>query len=332
MYKILLTADIHWGLLNKDEDSLWALNTMENYAIQNGIEHAFILGDLFHNRLILDIISHHKIVEFFKASKLHWVVFPGNHDLPRKNTWKITALNTIQNVNVVLDISKIKIENLNFWILPFIKNDELYMKAAHEINQEASEEDILLTHVAVNKAIRNVCYMDQYGGSIDLSNTKFKYIFAGHFHNHQKIQNFYYVGSPIPFRFDEGLVKHGFMTLDSNFGVEFIDLYEFEGHPPYYLSIYPDDIENVNVEGNNIRIIFNSDEYDINQDEIKKTLKEKGALSIKTQNNIIEKTKITNQNVGGDLLSLSEAYINETEFDDTNKELLIQLNREILND
>lgn len=333
MNKIILTADIHWGVLNKEEDTLWALNKIEEYANDNNIKYVFILGDLFHNRLALNITNYHILLDFFKSSSLEWITFPGNHDLPKKDSWTITVLTTLSDyITLITDIKKIKIYNFTFWILPFIKSDKIYMKAVGKINSKASENDILLTHVAVNKATYNYCFMDHHTGIVSFEQTKFRQVFAGHFHNYEQIGNFYYVGSPIPFRYDEGIVDHGFVVLDEDYNTEFIDLYQFDGHPPYYLSVLSSDIDNIDVEGNNIRIIVDNEEFDFNQNEICKKLYDKGALQVKIHSRDIQREVTAEEELkeNQDLLSLTESYIQSVDLPDIDKNYLIELNRDIM--
>ena len=128
--KIIFTADIHWGFVNREEDLIWSLKTIEKYANQHDIEYAFILGDLFHNRLVLDITNYHLLVEFFKNSRVKWIVFPGNHDLPRRNTWEITALTTLENHISLNSNKKLRNVGIALRLISFTSNLTLTLSRA----------------------------------------------------------------------------------------------------------------------------------------------------------------------------------------------------------
>jgi len=333
MPKILITADIHWGLPNKNDDILWALNKMQQYAYDNNIDHAFILGDLYHNRQTSDVIEYHRLLDFFQKSEIEWIVFPGNHDLPKESSWDISTISLFHNdITTIKGIKKIQVDGFNYfiWILPYIKDESLYVAVLDEINELASENDILFTHIGINKALFKMCYMDRETGINDLNFTKFKYIIAGHFHNYQQIDNFYYVGSPIPSRFDEGMVSHGFMTLDEQYNLEFINLFEYDDHPPNYITCTVDELDNIDAENNFIRIIISNEEDKLKYEKKIVELRERGAKQIKIQDKI-KPNEVTDNIDHNDLFNIIKSYIDDVmqPIDGIDKNTLIEMVREI---
>jgi DNA repair exonuclease SbcCD nuclease subunit len=292
--RLILTADLHNGIPNKLAENKWSMELLEKYAIENNIQNILILGDLFHDRVSIQIEALNMVYDLLSNSKVHWTCFCGNHDLFLKDSWQINSLHYLSNVMEVIEgISNITIDNRKFWILPFIYQESKYMQKLQEINEQADPEDVLLTHIGVNNAIRNECFLLKQWSLVHFEETKFKKVFTGHFHCHQEIGKTIYPGSPIAFRFDEGLVDHGFIVLDTNtLEHSFIknDVFKSENKPPDYITILDKDLPKNTawLPGNNIRVLL-SQQYTANKlQKIKQLLHSKGALSISWQ--ILEKT------------------------------------------
>jgi len=280
MTKILITGDIHNGHESQGR-SMFAMKVIREYAKNNGNDTVVVLGDLFDNResIKIDVIS--EVSTFFNSAKnvynQNWIIFPGNHDMFLRNSWDINSLSFLHSdANVVSKTVKFKIDDQTFWILPFIHHEDVYMDAVKQINDQASEDDVLLTHIGVNSAIMNECFLLKNWNTVSFIGTKFKRVFTGHFHNHQTIDDrVTYPGSPIAFRFDEGLVEHGFLEYDiDNNKFEFIKTLEQASKfgfkaPPDYITILDDDIDIDNLQlkdqdsnlisNNNIRVSLGRD-------------------------------------------------------------------------
>ena len=272
MSKVLITADIHFGLPHKTEDILWAVKTIREYARQNQIKHIFVLGDLFHDRENLNISVLNSCFDFFRETKYEydqdWIIFPGNHDMFLRNSWDINSLKSLSdNITLIDSISLIKLYGQNFWVVPFVHYESVYMKIIDELHQKINQDDILLTHVGVNNATLNECYLLKNWSIVEFNETKFKHVFAGHFHCHQNVGKVWYPGSPIPYRFDEGMVPHGFIEYEIiSEEIKFIPIFGLElvggKQPPDYVTITDDmlsDVGDYDLSGDNVRVRLNKD-------------------------------------------------------------------------
>ena len=238
--RILITADIHCGIPGKTHDVLWALRTMSNYAQQENITHIIVLGDLFHDRVSINIEVLNAVYDFFEHTpkSQQWICLPGNHDTFLRNSWEINSIRPLGKLLKAIDSKTSFLYNKQrFWVLPFIHNEDKYMMELKQI--KAKKDDILLTHIGVNGAILNSCFLMQYWNVVTFQQTVFKRIFTGHFHCHQDLNNVHYPGSPISFRFDDGMEPHGFLTYDiADDVVQFHGIYETAqllnepGNPP----------------------------------------------------------------------------------------------------
>lgn len=294
MTKILLTADIHFGLPKKLDDILWAVNTIKEYASLNNIETIVVLGDLFHDRVNINIEVLNVAYSFFESAKAagqRWIAFPGNHDMPLRNSWDVNAIKPLAKSLTIIDNVKIlKLYGHRFFVVPFIHYESVYMKVIEQLEQKWQKGDTLLTHVGVHNATLNECFLIKNWSTVNFEHSPFERVFTGHFHCHQVVgerKNVWYPGSPIPFRFDEGMVPHGFLEFDlETKNVEFIKIFDLnlvEGpRPPDYITITDDMVEDIgDLSGDFIRVQLNRD---YSKDELlrmRMSMLDRGAASVK---------------------------------------------------
>lgn len=318
--KILITADIHNGVPNKLVDTIWSMDIIRQYAKQQSITDIIVAGDLFHDRVNLNIEvlnSVYSVLKLAKQDNQKWHIFPGNHDMFLKNSWDVTAIRIFRDIHEVTENVSFKIfDGRKFWIVPFIYYEDKYMDIINKINSKVSKDDILLTHIGVNGASLNECFLLKNWNVVSFENTNFHKIFTGHFHCHQQVgEKTWYPGSPIPFRFDEGVVDHGFIIYDTeSSNVEFIDIrkiaHQFSDYlPPDYITIIDEDIkDNLDwVKNNNVRIVVN-DKTNNEIVDLKKQIMDNGALSVSLMNNKKDTSDIKTM--------ITESKSNESFFED----------------
>jgi len=347
MPKILITADVHFGLPKKLDDILWAMRTIKEYATKNDIEVVVVCGDVFHDRVNYNIEVLNAAYAFFDEAKRagqEWIAFPGNHDMPLRNSWHVNTLKPLNEVMTVInEIKLVKIYDQRFWVVPFIHYESVYMKILKSIEQQHKEGDVLLTHVGVNNATLNECFLIKHWSVVDFTKSKFDTVFAGHFHCHQNVGergNVWYPGSPIPFRYDEGMVPHGFIEYDIDTRkVEFVDIFEADlidgPRPPDYVTITDDMLENVHLfKGDNVRVQLNRD---YSRDELLKLrgdLEDVGVRHIKL--NKAKEEKVDLESVSRNSLSLQSPddlfgkWVEHDKPKGLDVELLKKLNKEIV--
>ncbi len=291
MPKIVFTGDVHLGYQNKLEDVLYSLRAIRQHMSENEIQYCIILGDLFHTRQSIATDVMHRAYEFFKETKEQfnqsWAAFPGNHDMFLKHSWKIHSLKMLSNVLDVYDKPcVISIAGNRFWILPYIHDEDVYMKAVGVIAKQAKPADVLLTHIGVNGATLNECFLHKNWNVVNFDNFPLK-VYSGHFHCTQQVGNLWYPGSPIPFTYAEGLVEHGFFVYDTETAThEFIKTFAViknEPRPPDYTTVVDTDVENLteeNVKGNKIRVALSREYTNDERIELKQKLAEMGAVDV----------------------------------------------------
>ena len=301
MGKIGICADIHFGVPGRTDDILWSCEVMRQYCQNNSIDTMVVLGDLYHNRQVIDIDVNYKVFKFFEQTKhqykQNWIIFPGNHDMFLRYSWKINSLYPLTEfMTVIEDICILEIDETRFWVVPFITYEKTYMKIINSIVQHKDfvpHKDNLLTHIGVRSATLNTCFLIKDWSIVSFENLPFNRIYTGHFHSQQQIgDNVWYPGSPIPFKFDEGYVSHGFYVLDlDNNKHQFIDIWE-QGKkikpnsqvPPQFMTVLKEDIDKLShddIKSNNIRIASTVELTNKEKNDIKGKLKQLNANSVR---------------------------------------------------
>ena len=292
---IALIADVHLGFSNRTRDILWALGVVRDHCVKQGVDTIIILGDLFHDRSVVSIEVFNAAYDFFKDSRdifgLTWVVLPGNHDMFLKHSWKISSIRPLGEVLTVVDTVKIlEIDDTRYWVLPFIHSEPAYMRVLEKIEKQYQPGDILLTHIGVSDSIKNICFLLQKWSLVSFANSKFTRVYTGHYHIHQQVgHNVWYVGSLIPFKFDEGDSDHGMFYVDAH-QQKFVSIWEAakdlkrESQPaPQFCTFHEsllDGKTDDEVRGNLIRISTTRDYTPQECHDIRHRLIDMGAIKV----------------------------------------------------
>lgn len=345
--KVLFVADVHFGIGNRLNDILWAMRSVSMYALENDIKHIFVLGDLFHDRNKITVDVGCAAYEFFENAKnlgQEWIIFPGNHDMFMKSGWNITSVKTLSSVaRIFSDVTLLKIGTQRFWLLPFIYFEDVYMKVLDKIHQQYEAGDVLLTHVGANNASLNECFLIKHWSIVDFTDSLFDRIYGGHFHCHQQVgKNMWFVGSPIPFKFDEGVVDHGFIEFDmATRDHKFINIFEYSkipNPPPDFPTItdeWIDTIDDEIVVGNNIRVVLSREYSSVELAVIRDKLIKMGAKKVSWMKAKEEEIELKDQTNDAsvsisDASSLIKMWLSKDKPEHINSEYLLELNDEVV--
>jgi len=346
--KINISADIHVGVPNRLDDIMWALRKMRQYNADNNIDTWLILGDLLHDRESLNIKDLCELVEFLEETDNRYnqkiISFPGNHDMFLKNSWDINSLKPLSRyIDCKTTVCKVNLGGIRFWILPFIHYESKYMKVLNKIEEKHEDGDVLLTHIGVKSATINTCFLLQSWSIVDFSNSPFDRIYTGHFHSKQQVgDNVWYPGSPIPFKFDEGDVDHGFFVFDTDTRThEFVSIWhggKDSDDPPQFITLDDNLISSKKsdeINGNMVRVALSKD-YTHNQlSEIKDHLTKLGAKKVRWMHLASKEDKEgmkLAQKTASSASELLEQYVDADEkgTKDLNKSLLTKINKMII--
>lgn len=347
--RVLITSDIHFGVPGKLNHTLWAAKVVREYAAQNGIDTILTLGDLFHDRNSLNIQVLTTAYDFFDDTERtygqQWIAFPGNHDMFLKNSWKVNSVRPLNRlITIIEDIKSIKISDRVFWILPFVHYESAYMQVVRAIEKKATSEDILLTHIGAKNASLNECFLLKHWSLVDFSDTKFKRIYSGHFHCYQQVgDKTWYPGSPIPFRFDEGLVEHGFLEFDvDTCEHKFINTFEVgklllpnDEPAPDFITCMDTSVGEVDVMKKNVRVCLSRDYTNNELLDLRQSIMARGALVVKwskvNREEDVSLQATTTSNMG-DGHKLFKHWIEHDKPEHLDAGLLLDLNKSIIED
>jgi DNA repair exonuclease SbcCD nuclease subunit len=321
---------------------------MREYMADNSITYAIIMGDVFHTREAIATDVMNAAYAFFEETKSKynqiWGAFPGNHDMFLKHSWKITSLNPLSGVlNIYGKESLIEILGQRIWVLPYIHDEDVYMRVVESVSKQIQKDDILLTHVGANGATLNECFLHKNWSVVDFSQLPIN-VFAGHFHCHQQVgDNLWYPGSPIPFKFDEGLVDHGFIVYDSSVGthefVKIYDLFDDKKAPHDYKTMADvsiDDLDIEEIEGNKVRIALGRDYTNDELVDIRNKLMEMGAKSVDWMTTKQKEVKLDEVSSGdvslGNPKELLKTWLKLDKPDHVDEEVLFKLNDSIVSE
>lgn len=340
--RLIITADIHLGEQGRLDDCIGALCAMRTYADEHDIHHVLVLGDLFHNRININIEVGNAAVDFFRETNENydqeWFAFPGNHDMFMKNSWRTNSLKMLGDIITLIEQpGLIKIDNNRFWIIPFIHYENVYMKVLREIEEMYQPGDVLLTHIGTANAILNVCFLHKHWSVVNFADSKFDKIFSGHFHCYQEVgDNLWYPGSIIPFNFNEGFVDHGFLIYDTNDRThEFVNILDIDDFRPLqFLTITDDDIDRYDVTNAKVRIHSDKHYTDDEFSKIRNGLLNRGAVSVsrmklKDDEIILDDNIIEGVDLNDDF-ALLELYYDNDKPEDIDKSLLKSLNKKVV--
>lgn len=309
--KIWIISDAHLGKYGAKGDK-W-LNMMKSYFFDYFIptlkenskpgDKLFFLGDLFDNRISLDLTVINLAVEIFEelTKYIECHILLGNHDQRMMKDPTINGIATIRNISnlytysapTTLDINGIKIG-----IMPWLSSKDEEIKVLKSFNGY----DYVFCHSDLNGCRtqlyptrpinKNLLEIEDFSG--------IGRVFSGHIHIRQTINNFTFVGCPYHLdRNDVGNIK-GIHVINLKNKKEFFIENDFS---PEFIKISlkePTDLEKLKTEINNEKINYIDLEISktllLNNPKIKleiDKLQNKNRISsIEMLNDIIEQEKV----------------------------------------
>ncbi len=260
---ILLCSDIHLHSHKKSadrlQDGIEVLRWIFDTAIQHKVENVLFLGDLFHDRTKIEVLTLFRIFElfdeYFSSEKppfqLHLLL--GNHDMWHRDKWDVHSpivLNAFNGVHIIDKPCSKKIQDHYIDFLPFTENP---INDLHHLKSlvPKGEKRILCSHLAIHGAKLNsfteadvVVEHDGEMMKVDQESlTGWSQIYLGHYHGEQCLgdnQEIEYVGSPYELtKSESGQRKHIILhDLDT-----FHKKYIINNFSPKHLILKPDELD-----------------------------------------------------------------------------------------
>jgi DNA repair exonuclease SbcCD nuclease subunit len=278
--EILIFSDIHIHPHKKSaerlEHCIEALDWTFRTALDRGIKNVVFLGDLFHDRQKIDVLTYQKTFEVFERhlirNDLNVVLLLGNHDLWHYQKLDISSVNPLRNLPGVRVVNSPSVEKISdkgedffFGMLPYTHNPIEDLKTIDaEWNSKVAKDQlrVLGGHVSVDGAIWNVRYNTMSDVTIEHDGDMIRVgpdifsdwdrVFLGHYHAAQKLnENVEYVGSPLQLSFGEAFQdKHIIVFNTEGNKIEYVK----NSFSPKHFILKEDEIQKHELTGQFVRL------------------------------------------------------------------------------
>lgn len=264
--KILHTSDLHLGksLVEESfyEDQKYILEEIVNIVKEKGITVVMIPGDIYDKSIPSSEASVLFDKFLTKLSKLNVTVLitSGNHDSNDRLSFGSKIFNEF-NIHIVTSyegkIEKVSIDDVDFYLLPFLKPFHLkHLMSAEEYEKVSTSNDMMkwiLAREDIDKSKKNILLAHEFvmwdgkipdgsdSESISLNNVgtidavdvnlldDFDYVALGHIHRPQKVkrETVRYSGTPLKYSFSEASDKKSVVIIDTD-NIQNIELLELK--------------------------------------------------------------------------------------------------------
>lgn len=278
--KILIFSDLHIHPHKKSserlDDCLEALDWVFRTAKKRKISNLVFLGDLFHDRQKIDVLTYQRTFEVLhrhlSGGEFSLTLLLGNHDLwhnQRLDVSSVNPLRTLPGVKVVDSPSVHEIsdgtEDFHMGFLPYTHSPAEDLNKVEKEWKSLVKDDqrrILGGHIAVDGALWNLRHgtlsdvsVEHEGDMVRVGPEIFRRwqrVFLGHYHAAQKMDDTVeYVGSPLQLSFGEAdQTKHIVVYDTLQDSMEYI----VNDFSPKHLIVNEDQIEESDLKGNFVRL------------------------------------------------------------------------------
>jgi len=326
--KHILVTDTHLGIKKNNDVYIESFNDLIGdvceYAYKYKIKSLIHLGDFFDTRksLSLKVIdtainAMEKLEDVFDL--IHLIV--GNHDTYYRNQITPTSLSLFEEHDIAKVITQPTMFN-DILLVPYLFDPDVLKD--NTCNYCMGHFDISGFEMNSSGSISlyTKLKMSDFSG--------FKKTFSGHYHVPSTQLNIQYLGSPMQFTFNEINQKLGFYVFDDENGkTNFI---EFTKYPKHVIIKDTVNINDIDIKGNNIKLIFTRDHGIEKNSEIVNSILTKDPNKLNVDYFNIDTTV---DDVDGDVSILSKIdilydYYNKTNIPEhLNKLALVKLTNKI---
>jgi DNA repair exonuclease SbcCD nuclease subunit len=277
--KILVFSDIHIHPHKKSserlEHCLAALEWVFATAERKGISNLVFLGDLFHDRQRIDVLTYQRTFEIFERNLRKTMdvrLLLGNHDLWHLERLDVSSVNPLRSIPGVTVVDKPCVQDISdgneHFYMAFLPYTHDPIEDVRLIEEEWNKKvpkgrpRVLGGHISVDGAVWNVRHntlsevsVEHDGDMVRVGPEIFRRwdrVFLGHYHAPQKLSdNVEYVGSPLQLSFGEAFQDKHIIIFDTDEDkIEYID----NDFSPKHYIISEEEIEKYPLEGNFVRL------------------------------------------------------------------------------
>lgn len=278
--KILIFSDIHIHPHKKSSERLdhclKALDWVFDVAEERNISNIVFLGDLFHDRQRIDVLTYQKTFEIMERRlserNIDLRLLLGNHDLWHNDRLDVSSVNPLRSIKGITVVDKPCVqeisdgsEDIHFAFLPYTHDpiDDIQdLEREWKASVPADRKKILGAHLSVDGAVWNTRFntasevaVEHDGDMVRVGPDIFKRwdrVFLGHYHASQKLdERVEYVGSPLQLSFGEAFQDKNLIIYDA--ADDSMEYVTNDFSPKHYI-IGEDEIDKYPLEGNFVRV------------------------------------------------------------------------------
>jgi len=343
--KFLIFSDMHfnnWPQFSKILDSginsrlanqINVTKQIIKYCIKHNIKTVFHLGDMVDSKRSIHTDTLHfifKVLPLFKKNGIKLYHINGNHDYYEESGRIYSSKILSRIAKVIAKYKKIVIGDIAFHCLPYISSIDKIRSVMSNIEIDKHKINILLSHMGLQEAkVGPEELVIHEGLSVNDIENRFDYIFLGHYHKHQIINNnVYYVGSPLMHNFGERNDTKGFIVVDQDskkFKIDFI-----ETKAPKFIEKHIDKIDEIAdikaKHSNDFVKIIADNKINLNTIDIDD--------NIVIENNYTNEDDIENRldiDSGTSINEIINKFIDKIDIEFLNKDKLKKIGKEIIN-
>lgn len=272
MAKILIFSDIHIHShkksFNRLQDCLKVLEWVFETAKKHSIESIVFVGDLFHDREQIDILTYNLTFDTFSKhldGSLKLYLLLGNHDLWYYDKWDVSSVypfSALPNTKVINQSCSLEIEDCLIDFLPYVRDPIEHLGEWTKKLKNRRGSKILFSHLAIHDATLNKfrnTYADvivEHDGEMMHVDTgllsAWDKVWLGHYHCQQKVSDVVeYVGSPLELTFNEAFQEKHIVIYDLEDGSAEYIVNDFS---PKHLIISEEEIDDYDLKNNFVKI------------------------------------------------------------------------------
>jgi DNA repair exonuclease SbcCD nuclease subunit len=230
--KIVLLGDLHFGKNKFSKTTLESQmrffdNQLFPYMEENGCKTIVQVGDIFDNRIVVDIEYLQNIMKMFfdalRSKNITFICIVGNHDIYHKSTREYTILNLIsrlyENVHVINDRCEILINNKRCYFVPWILPNETLT------SDELTGINYVFGHFEIRNFEMTKGHLDDHSmlsPEFFKKKRSLKKVYSGHYHIKAEKETISYLGTPYWLDWGDYGTDRGFFVLDKDFKETFI--------------------------------------------------------------------------------------------------------------
>lgn len=209
-----------------------AFRAAVEYALENNCESIFILGDVFHERGVIEVPVYNGVYQLFREATgqgIRIVVYPGNHDMQDlramhvdKHLHSLFAFEKLANVYDKPSI--VQTAYFPVAIIPYSSGARGVVETSERLlNKMSGDIRMLMLHHSVDGAKTGPHeWVMPNKLDVDAFPEGYSHIWSGHYHQHQMLtstdrkKRLWYVGAPAHHDFGERNYVPGFIHIHSD--------------------------------------------------------------------------------------------------------------------